>query len=990
MTGAGGSDGHIWIEVYTWNSGTHTFNAPVNTDAGVYPLGGASFQVAFAPFTNGGNTDAAVINAGSVDVLPGNGDGTFGASVSIATMTTGYTGAIAAGDLRGDGNQDLVWENDGVVYVALGHGDGTFAAPVSYPEDNDLSNQDSPARQLLLADLSGQGRLDLVSLSGGETAQGMTVLPGNGDGTFGAPQPYALGQDVFSGDDGWLIAASLAGGPAEDLMMSTASSGEHQSHMITILLSTGGDVGLTASAVASPGSSVTPGQSVTTSWTVTNNGANLLSGPWTDSVYLAPRPVFDPSADRLLGSVTRTAAVGPAGSYSESLTANLPGIPPGTGYLIVVPDSGGRFASKAAGAAASPSFTIGSVPTIAVNGAATTGTIADGQTEYFRVSPQAGIPLAILGKFGSADSASMSETLGTFPDAATGAADQTVPAGFSVPSQLTVTHPDAATYYVMLQGGTAAGSGTSVSLTATQSAFSVTAFTASYGDEIGGGWAANYQICRELFEAYGITCGDPPDTVEISGSGFTPQTTFTLVDPALGQYYGTIATTSVTVVNPTTAIATFDIPTISVPPTYGPEFFGLYKIAAADHGKTAKSSGLAYVYSNAEIGCLFLGECNDAYNGTIQPDLITVDAPDFRSPAPATVTVSWTNRTPWNEPAPLIELEGSNAIFNDPVTGLSTGQSNELLLGVGSGVDAGTLFPGQSGSITLTYTEPVVSGSSFTAFAVDPNYQPGWSQLESSMQPAGIASQAWNLDWNKFMTELEATPPVQKPQFPPADPSMGQFQNLLGDAATYLAQIGEQPDGAASQEIQLEMASVDDFGAISQEFTSGAFGVGHSDPTNLALTVDSLGNVTIHSGISNSTFILQPGGSYIPAGGGAQVLTKEGDGSWQLAVPGGNVDRWSASGQFESTTDPHGNALAAAYNGSGQMTSLTSSLGGASTLAYDSSGHVVTSTAPSGRATTYGYDSSGRMTSMTYGPQSTSFTYGNATGSPAVNEVTSV
>jgi hypothetical protein len=67
-----------------------------------------------------------------VNVMLGNGDGTFQAPVSYA-VGQGPT-SVAVGDLQGNGITDLVVANgdDNTVSVLLGNGNGTFQPAVNY------------------------------------------------------------------------------------------------------------------------------------------------------------------------------------------------------------------------------------------------------------------------------------------------------------------------------------------------------------------------------------------------------------------------------------------------------------------------------------------------------------------------------------------------------------------------------------------------------------------------------------------------------------------------------------------------------------------------------------------------------------------------------------------------------------------------------------------------------------------------------------------
>ena len=97
----------------------------------------------------------------NVDVLLGNGNGTFG---STATFTTSYGPAwIAVADLNGDGKPDLAiahccGETD--TTFKFGNGDGTFQPDVH------LAASVSPIT-LQVADLNGDGKPDLVIGLGG-------------------------------------------------------------------------------------------------------------------------------------------------------------------------------------------------------------------------------------------------------------------------------------------------------------------------------------------------------------------------------------------------------------------------------------------------------------------------------------------------------------------------------------------------------------------------------------------------------------------------------------------------------------------------------------------------------------------------------------------------------------------------------------------------------------------------------------------------------
>src|SRR5262249_29497411 len=153
--------------------------------------------VAVGDFNGDGIPDLAVANYGSYDhpggtvnILLGAGDGTFQAAHSYATGA----GAdfVAVGDFNGDGIPDLAVANlgsdpalQGTVSVLLGNGDGTFQAAHSYAAS-------FGPRSMAVGDFNGDGHLDLA-LAGYDYRgnSGLSIFLGNGDGTFQAGHSYA-------------------------------------------------------------------------------------------------------------------------------------------------------------------------------------------------------------------------------------------------------------------------------------------------------------------------------------------------------------------------------------------------------------------------------------------------------------------------------------------------------------------------------------------------------------------------------------------------------------------------------------------------------------------------------------------------------------------------------------------------------------------------------------------------------------------------------
>jgi hypothetical protein len=176
-----------------------------------YDVGGSPLAVAAADLTGTGRLDLVTTNGNpsTVGVLLGTGDGTFQSHANYSVDAN--RGAVDVGDLTGNGIADLVVTNyasNGTVSVLLGNGDGTvrlsqtFSAGV-LPTD------------VAVADLNGDGIPDLVTAN--ETNQ-VNVFLGNGDGTFQAPVAYAAGAWPVS-----VTVADLTGNGTLDLVVADAA-----------------------------------------------------------------------------------------------------------------------------------------------------------------------------------------------------------------------------------------------------------------------------------------------------------------------------------------------------------------------------------------------------------------------------------------------------------------------------------------------------------------------------------------------------------------------------------------------------------------------------------------------------------------------------------------------------------------------------------------------------------------------------------------------
>jgi FG-GAP-like repeat/Abnormal spindle-like microcephaly-assoc'd, ASPM-SPD-2-Hydin/FG-GAP repeat len=163
-----GNANNIWV---LFGDGDGTFQP-----AATYTISGVSFY-ALADFNGDGKPDILAVGGSTIYVLLNNGDGTFGAPVSIA-FSTNVPGVIAIGDFNGDGKADISvpvaapQNGSSAVSILLGNGDGTFQPPIN---SSDYVTTPNSAQ---VADLNGDGKLDI--LWGGSQ---LLVFLGNGNGS---------------------------------------------------------------------------------------------------------------------------------------------------------------------------------------------------------------------------------------------------------------------------------------------------------------------------------------------------------------------------------------------------------------------------------------------------------------------------------------------------------------------------------------------------------------------------------------------------------------------------------------------------------------------------------------------------------------------------------------------------------------------------------------------------------------------------------------
>ena len=174
-----------------------------------YLLGGSPWAVAVGDFTNDTILDVANANNNDfITVLPGAGDGTFGAPINTSEDIYNPYYAVA-GHFHASSNLDLAIDSYDGFYTFAGNGDGTFQTPF-------FTFVGFQPTGFVTADFNGDGKADIATTGG--SANVIEIFLGNGDGSF-TQQPPITGFGYI----GALAAGDVDGGGTVDLVAASGT-----------------------------------------------------------------------------------------------------------------------------------------------------------------------------------------------------------------------------------------------------------------------------------------------------------------------------------------------------------------------------------------------------------------------------------------------------------------------------------------------------------------------------------------------------------------------------------------------------------------------------------------------------------------------------------------------------------------------------------------------------------------------------------------------
>ncbi|HEX8818075.1 MAG TPA: Ig-like domain repeat protein, partial [Terriglobales bacterium] len=251
VNSTGATTANVGVILNTSSGGTVNFGSPA-----VLALSAAGTTITAGTLKSGQNLAVPLYSAAApvVATFLNNGHGVFGAEsdVSLTNGATSYFNpyAVAIGDLNGDGIPDLAVSiqdatnfNQGIA-VLLGAANGTFGAPTLWDSTLQDPNVDNPSpASVVIADMNGDGIPDLAYTNSQFGTAG--ILYGQGGGAFFNPLEFPASRWAYN-----LVVAPFSGAGSQDVFV--AGWGQKADFSgVTVLLNTG-DTGTTLTSSGSP------------------------------------------------------------------------------------------------------------------------------------------------------------------------------------------------------------------------------------------------------------------------------------------------------------------------------------------------------------------------------------------------------------------------------------------------------------------------------------------------------------------------------------------------------------------------------------------------------------------------------------------------------------------------------------------------------------------------------------------------------------------
>ncbi len=196
-----------------------------------YTLTSNPAEIITADFNGDSNLDLAVTGGiNNVWILLGNGSGTFSIATSFSASL--YPGSLCASDFNGDGDLDLAVANGNSansISILIGNGVGGFSPATDYP----VGTCPCGLSCIKAGDFNNDSKVDLAIAN--QNSNDVSVIIGNGLGSFGSPASFAVGSSP------WSVVLNDFNG---DTFLDVATSNQNSNNVSLLLGDGAGNLGI--------------------------------------------------------------------------------------------------------------------------------------------------------------------------------------------------------------------------------------------------------------------------------------------------------------------------------------------------------------------------------------------------------------------------------------------------------------------------------------------------------------------------------------------------------------------------------------------------------------------------------------------------------------------------------------------------------------------------------------------------------------------------